>query len=85
MSLEETPTIENTRIPRGSNRLRPTGKCARRLVSLHFTNLLVVQTIKVQRRSNAESSREAISEREDEKKTAAIFEAKRKTFAMILI
>ena len=77
--------IEKTRIPRGSNRRRPTGNlCCSRLI-FHWTSLLVVQMIKVHSRSRAESTREAMSEREEDPKAAMILAMRSKTFAITLI
>jgi hypothetical protein len=43
-----------------------TGNLRFRLFNRHFTSRLVVQTIRVHNRSNAESTREAINERDEE-------------------
>jgi hypothetical protein len=59
-------TIENTRIPKGSSRRRPTGNRARNVERRHCTSLAVDHMIRVQRRSNAESTKEATRESEDE-------------------
>ena len=75
----------NTSIPKGSSRRCPTGNLRFRALNLHETNLFVVQTISVQRRSRPESTSEAMREREEEKKTAPIFAARRSTFEMTLI
>lgn len=72
-------------MPNGSNRRRPTGNFALRLDNFHCTNLFVVQIINVQRRSRAESTREATSESEDEKKTAPILARSKRMFAITLI
>jgi hypothetical protein len=58
--------MEKTRIPIGSRRLRPTGNFFFRRFSFQPTTLLVLQIISVQRRSRAESTRDAMSEREFE-------------------
>ena len=77
--------MEKTRIPRGSSRLRPTGNlcCSRRI--FHWTSLVVVQMIKVHSRSRAESTREAMSEREEDAKAAMILAMRRMIFAITLI
>jgi hypothetical protein len=77
--------MENTNIPNGSSLRRPTGNFALRLDNFHCTSPFVVQIINVQRRSSDESTKEATSEREEEKKTAPIFAARRRIFARILI
>jgi hypothetical protein len=61
-----TMIMENTRIPIGSSRRRPTGNRLLKRLMRHCTNLLVVHTINVHSRSNAESTREAINDSEDE-------------------
>lgn len=58
--------MEKTRMPKGSRRLRPTGKRLFRAFRRHCTRRFVDQTMRVQSRSKAESTREAISEREEE-------------------
>ena len=74
-----------TRIPRGSRRRRPTGNlCCRRFI-FQATSLLVVKIMRVQRRSRAESTREAIKEREVEEKAARHFAARRRMLAITLI
>ena len=77
--------MEKTRIPRGSSRRRPTGNlcCKRRI--FHWTSLFVVQMIKVQSRSRAESTREAMSEREEDVTAAMILATRRRMLAMTLI
>ena len=77
--------IEKTRIPRGSSRRRPTGNlcCSRRI--FHWTSLFVVQMIRVQSRSRAESTSEAMSEREEDAKAAMTLAMRRMTLAMTLI
>ena len=78
-------TIENTRVPRGSNRLRPTGNLARRAVSRHLTRAFVPQMISVHNKSSAESIIEAMRDNEDDDITAAIFAASNNIFAITLI
>ena len=77
--------IEKTRIPRGSRRRRPTGNlcCSRRI--FHWTSLFVVQMISVHSRSRAESTREAMSESEDDVKAATILAMRRRMLAITLI
>lgn len=58
--------MEKTRIPRGSSRRLPTGNFFRSFVILQPTSLLVVQMMSVQSRSSAESTSEAISDRDCE-------------------
>lgn len=77
--------IENTRIPSGSRRLRPTGNLCCNLVILHCTSLLVVQIMIVHRRSRAESTREAMSESDDELKAAMTLAMRRAMLASTLI
>lgn len=59
-----TMIMEKTRMPRGSRRLRPTGKVFWSLSKRQLTSLLVDQTMRVQRRSSAESTKLAMRERE---------------------
>ena len=77
--------MEKTSIPRGSRRRRPTGNlcCSRRI--FHWTSLFVVQIIRVQSRSRAESTREAMSEREDDPNAAMTLAVRRRMFAITLI
>ena len=77
--------MEKTRIPRGSRRRRPTGNlcCSRRI--FHWTSLFVVQMISVHSRSRAESTREAMSESEEDAKAATILATRRRMFAITLI
>ena len=77
--------MEKTRIPRGSSRRRPTGNlcCSRRI--LHWTSLFVVQMMRVQSRSRAESTSEAMSEREEDAKAAMTLAMRRVTLAKTLI
>ena len=77
--------MEKTRIPRGSSRRRPTGNlcCSRRI--LHWTSLFVVQMMRVQSRSRAESTSEAMSEREEDAKAAMTLAMRRMILAMTLI
>jgi len=77
--------IEKTRIPSGSRRLLPTGNLCCNLRILHCTSLLVVQIINVHRRSRAESTREAISESDDELKAAMTLATRRTMLAITLI
>lgn len=53
-------TTENTRIPMGSSLRRPTGNLFCKAASRHETILFVDHTIKVHKRSNAESASDAI-------------------------
>ena len=78
-------TIEKTRIPRGSSRRRPTGNLRCRLFSRHSTSLVVVHTIRVHRRSRAESRREAIRDSEEDWVVAIALAARSKMLAMIFI
>ena len=77
--------MEKTRIPRGSSRRRPTGNlcCSRRI--FHCTSLFVVQIIKVHSRSRAESTSEAMREREEDAKAAVILAMRRIMLAITLI
>lgn len=77
--------IENTRIPRGSRRRRPTGNLKLRDFIFRLARRLVVQIIIVHKKSKAESVREAIKDRECVDVTAIIFAIKRSTFANTLI
>lgn len=76
--------IEKTRIPSGSRRLRPTGNLCCNFRILHCTSLLVVQIINVHRRSRAESTREAMSDNDDELKAAMTFATRRAMLAITL-
>lgn len=78
-------TIENTRMPKGSSRLLPTGKRRCRLCNRQLTSLFVTHTITVHNRSNAESIVEAMSESEGEKATPMTFAMSKKMFVMMLI
>ena len=51
----------------------------------HATSLFVDQMMMVHRRSSALSVSEAMSDRDEEKKTAKILAARRKTFAITLV
>lgn len=73
--------IENTTIPNGSSLLLPTGNFCFRLWIRHETSLCVVKMIAVQSRSSAESTKEAISDREDEYPAAMPLATRRRTFA----
>ena len=77
--------IEKTRMLRGSRRRRPTGNLCWRRRIFQATSLLVVHIIKVQSKSRAESTREAIRDREEEKKAAHILAMRRRTLATTLI
>jgi len=77
--------IEKTRMPSGSRRRRPTGNLCCNLRILHCTSLLVVQMIEVHRRSRAESTRDAMSESDDELKAAMTLAMRRTTLAITLI
>ena len=77
--------MENTRIPRGSSRFRPTGNLCCSLRILHWTSLLVVHIMTVQRRSSAESTREAMSDSDEDAKAATILATRSRMFAMTLI
>ena len=82
---EMTMMMEKTRIPRGSKRLLPTGNFLRSFLILQPTSLLVVQTINVQRRSRAESTSDAMRERDEEYPAAMPFAASRMMLATTLI
>ena len=75
----------NTTMPRGSRRRRPTGNLYCRCLIFQATSLLVVKIMRVQSRSRAESTSEAIREREEEWTTAMHFAARRRMLAMTLI
>lgn len=72
-------------MPMGSSRRRPTGNLCARRERFHATRELVVYIIMVQRRSRAESTREARRESEVEKKAAVIFAIRRRILARTLI
>lgn len=80
-----TMMIENTRMPRGSRRRLPTGNFLRKRLILHPTSLFVVQTMTVHRRSRAESTNEAINEREEENIAATPLAASKRILAITLI
>lgn len=80
-----TMMIEKTRMPNGSSRRRPTGNLRRRRLIFHWTSLLVVHTMTVQSRSRAESTREAIREREEDPIAAITLAARRTTLATTFI
>ena len=80
-----TMMIEKTRIPRGSKRFRPTGNFVLSLASRQLTSLLVVKMMTVQSRSNAESTSEAIRERELDQMAAMPFAARRRILTKTLI
>lgn len=77
--------MEKTRIPIGSRRLRPTGNFFLSFESLQPTNLFVTQMMTVHSRSRAESTRDAMSEREFDQRAATPFAANRKILTMTLI
>ena len=77
--------MEKTRIPRGSSRRRPTGNLCRSRRMFHWTSLFVVQMMRVQSRSRAESTSEAMREREEDAKAAMTLAMRRMTLAMTLI
>lgn len=77
--------IEKTRIPIGSRRLRPTGNFFFSRVSLQPTSLLVVHIISVQSRSSAESTSDAMRERELDFNAAMLLATRRKMLTMTLI
>ena len=74
-----------TRMPKGSRRRRPTGNlCCRRLI-FQATSLLVVKIMRVQRRSRAESTRDAIRDSEVDENAARHFAARSRMLAITLI
>lgn len=77
--------MENTRIPSGSSRRRPTGNLRLRLSRRHCTSLFVVQTMRVHNRSRAESRREATRESEEDWVAAAALAANSIMLAITLI
>ena len=77
--------MENTRIPSGSSRLRPTGNLCCNFRVLHWTSLFVVQMINVHKRSRAESTKDAISERDEELNAAMILATKSIMLAITFI
>ncbi|KAI8409261.1 hypothetical protein FOFC_09096 [Fusarium oxysporum] len=80
-----TMMIENTRIPSGSKRLRPTGKRRCIACNRHKTSLLVDHTISVHSKSSAESTSDATSDSDPVVNTANAFPAKRRILAITLI
>ena len=74
-----------TRMPNGSSRRRPTGNFFCRELRRHCTMRLVLQTMRVQRRSRAESTVEARREREPEEVTAMILPMRRRMLAKTLM
>jgi len=64
---------------------RRTGKRLLNELIFHATSLFVDQMMIVHRRSSALSVSEAMRDRDDEKKTAKILAARRKTFAITLV
>jgi hypothetical protein len=77
--------MENTKIPRGSRRLRPTGNFFLSLSRRQPTSLLVVQMMTVHRRSSAESTRDATRESELDQMAAMPFAASRRMLTATLI
>lgn len=77
--------IEKTSMPNGSSLRRPTGNLCCKPCIFHWTSLFVVQMIIVHNRSKAESTREAISDSDEEENAATIFAIRRKTLAMTLV
>lgn len=77
--------IEKTRIPIGSRRLLPTGNFFFSLDNRHPTNLLVTHIITVHRRSSAESTSEAMSERELDQMAATPFAASKRMLTITFI
>lgn len=77
--------MENTRMPIGSRRLLPTGNFFLSLFRRHPTNLFVVQMMTVHRRSSAESTSDAMSEREFDQRAATPFAANNRMLTKTLI
>ena len=77
--------MEKTRMPRGSRRLRPTGNFFLSLSRRQPTSLLVTQMMTVQRRSRAESTRDAMRESELDQIAATPFAANRSILTQTLI
>ena len=82
---EMTMMMEKTRMPIGSRRRRPMGNFFLRLSRRQPTSLLVTQMMTVQSRSKAESTREAIKEREFDHSAATPLAASRRMFTRTLI
>jgi hypothetical protein len=80
-----TIMIEKTRIPMGSRRRRPMGNFFFRLCKRQPTSLLVVQMMMVHSKSSAESTRDAISDKELDQIAATPLAASRRTFTRTLI
>jgi hypothetical protein len=80
-----TIMIEKTRMPIGSRRRLPTGNFFLSFDKRQPTSLLVVQMMIVHRRSRAESTSDAMSERELDQMAATPFAAKRKMFTRTFI
>lgn len=72
-------------MPSGSSLRRPTGNLCRNFLILHCTSLFVVQIISVHSRSSAESTNEAIKERDEEPAAATTLAMRRMTLAATLI
>jgi hypothetical protein len=80
-----TIMIEKTRIPMGSRRRRPMGNFFFRLCKRQPTSLFVVQMMIVHSKSSAESTRDAISDKELDQIAATPLAASRRTFTRTLI
>lgn len=82
---EMTMMMEKTRMPMGSRRRRPMGNFFLRLWRRQPTSLLVTQMMMVQSKSRAESTRDAIKERELDQMAATPLAASRRMFTITLI
>jgi len=82
---EMTMMMEKTRIPIGSRRRRPMGNFFLRLSMRQPTSRFVTQMMMVQRRSRAESTRDAIKERELDQIAATPLAPRRRMFTRTLI
>lgn len=80
-----TMRMEKTRMPMGSSRRRPIGNFFRKPSTRQLTSLLVVQMMTVQSRSRAESTRDAIKDRELDQMAATPLAARRRMFTTTLI
>jgi len=80
-----TMMMEKTKMPIGSRRRRPMGNFFLRPSIRQPTSLLVTQMMTVQSRSKAESTRDAIKEREFDQMAATPLAASRRMFTMTLI
>ena len=80
-----TMRMEKTRMPIGSRRRRPIGNFFRKPSTRQLTSLLVVQMMTVQSKSRAESTRDAIKERELDQMAATPLAARRRMFTITLI